>query len=153
MFRISDELKVLFESGVAVLVGSASKDGQPHVAYGWGPKVGPGGESLTVFLDAKRAEATIANVGGGGPIAVTVCSVVSYQSVQVKGRCTGVREPGEDEKAWVERHREVFLTATALVGDPPDLIPKLWMRDVVGIDMRIEAGFNQTPGPGAGLAL
>lgn len=150
---IDSSVRALFDSGCATLVGSASPDGKPHLVYGWGPRLSEDGRSLTVFVDRLRSEQTVSNCTGGRPMGVTVADVVSYRSVQVKGRCTAIGEADAVDREWVERHRAAFLTATALVGDPPGVVRRMWMQEVVRFDMTVEAAFNQTPGPEAGQPL
>lgn len=153
MYFINDELKEFIESGVAVAIGTADQSGRPGLTSGWGPRVGADGTTLTVFLETERAAATLANLQETGQIAMVISSPVSYRSLQFKGRWLGKHEATSEDEAWVQRHREAFLTETALVGDPLDVIQNLWMQDVLRIDFSVERAFDQTPGPAAGAQL
>lgn len=153
MYRISDEIKEFVESGVGVLIGTGDVRGRPHAAYGWGPRVGADGTTVDVFLDAARAERTLADLRANGRIAMTMADPVSYRSIQFKGTFRDSGEPDEADRAWVQQRREAFLSVTSLIGDPPAVVRNLWMDEVVRVAFAVERAFNQTPGPEAGKPL
>lgn len=152
-YQIDAGLKEFLESGVAVIVGTGDADGRPHVAWAWGPRVRPDGVTVDVFLDALRAEQTLSDVKANKRFAMTVAHPVYYRSVQLKGTFRRVAQPDEADEAWVRKHREAFLVATSLVGDPPAAIRSLWLDEVVRVSFRVEQAFDQTPGPRAGTPL
>ena len=152
MYPIEDALKDFIESDVATIVGSAESPERPQIAWGWAPRVA--GEGVVeVFLDAERAERTIANLHKNPRIAITMAQPVSYRSVQLKGDFRDVGPPSEADKAYVQQRREGFLSACVLVGDPPEAIRNLWLDDVVRIAFSVDQAFDQTPGPDAGKPL
>lgn len=153
MFRIDEGLREFCESGVSVLVGTVDATGFPRVAYAWGPRVHPGGERLSVYLERARSGPILSGRATNPQVALTLTDPVSIRSVQLKGRILDVAEPNEAELAWVARHRDAFTVTTSLVGDPPHMIRNLWMDDVIRLDCTAERGFDQTPGPGAGKPL
>lgn len=149
-----DELAAAFLQlpGLAAQVGSAGPDGRPQIAAAWGPRYNPGG-TMTVFLDTARAGKTLANLAMNRNIALILADPISYKSVQLKGEWLSAAPPSDDERAWVQRHREAFASNLALIGDKPDAIRNIWMEDVTRIDFAIHAAFDQTPGPQAGQPL
>ena len=86
-------------------------------------------------------------------IAVVFADPVSYLSVQLKGRWRSTSAVSEEDRAWVQRHRELYASATVLVGDSPDSMRNMWGAEVTRVDFDVEAAFDQTPGPNAGLPL
>jgi hypothetical protein len=153
MYRIDDSLKEFIESGVATLVGTGDSAGRPHIAYGWAPRVVAQEGVVQVFIDAARAESTIANLQQNGRIAVTMAHPVSVRSVQLKGTFKEAGDAQEGDDEYVKQRREDFVTSTSLIGDPPDVIRAMWLDDVVGITFAVEHAFDQTPGPNAGQPL
>lgn len=154
MFRIDDELREFIESGVAVVLGTASNERRPHVTYAWGPKVIEPGDALYVFLERPRAEQVVANLEETQRAAVTFAEPVSYRSVQLKGRYRGMSAATADEDAWVQRHRDAFSSQTALIGDSPGVRRNAWMdAPLLRFEIEVEAGYDQTPGPNAGHPL
>jgi hypothetical protein len=152
-FHIDPALKEFVESGVAVLVATGDKERRPHVTYGWGPRVHADGSTVDVFVDSVRADQTLANLRANGRIAMTVAHPVYVRSVQFKGRFQGIGEGTSEDSAWVQRHRDAFLVSTSLIGDPPEVIRRLWTEDVVRLSFVVERAFDQTPGPEAGKPL
>jgi hypothetical protein len=152
MFRIDDSLKEFIESGVATLVGTGDPSGRPHVAYGWAPRV-KDETTVEVFLDAARAETTLANLEANGRIAVTVAHPVSVRSVQLKGRFREAGPPEAGDNEYVQQRREDLVTSTSLIGDPPDVIRAIWLEEVIRLSFTAEQAFDQTPGPNAGQPL
>lgn len=152
-YRIDDGLKELLESGVGVLVATGDAHGRPHIAYGWGPRIADDRATVDVFLDTARSAQALADLRSTGQIAMTVAHPVSYRSAQIKGDYRDDGDADDDDRAWVARHRDEFLTATSLVGDPPDAIRNLWMEDVVRVSFTVQRAFDQTPGPEAGKPL
>lgn len=152
-FKINGALKEFVESGVGVLVGTGDANGRPHLAYGWGPRVGADGATVDVFIDSLRSGQMLSDVRANGRIAVTIGHPVSYRSVQLKGRVLDHGEATEPDDDWVRKHREAFVIATSLVGDPPETIRNLWLEDVTRVSFQVEQAFDQTPGPEAGKPL
>lgn len=153
MFHIDEPLKDFLESGLAIIVGTASDDGYPHVMYGWGLRVHDDGQTLDVFVDTPRAANAMSDLAENGRIAVTVGEPVSYRSLQFKGTFSGSGEASGDDRAWVTEKREAFLVRASLIGDPPRAIRNLWLDDFHRISFRVERAFDQTPGPEAGRPL
>lgn len=149
---MTDDLREFVASGVAVVVATGDAEGRPHIAYAWGPLVEEDG-TLSVFIDRDRAGVTLEDLRTTERVAVTMSYPVSYRSVQFKGVATGTGDATPEERDHVARHREAFSTATALVGDPPNVIRNLWLDDVIRLSVRVERAFDQTPGPEAGKPL
>jgi hypothetical protein len=108
---------------------------------------------MEVFLDAERAERTLANLTENPRIAVTFADPVSYRSVQLKGEFESRGDVTEADKEYIRERREGFVVSTSLIGDPPETIRKLWMEETIKISLRVEHAFDQTPGPEAGKSL
>jgi hypothetical protein len=153
VFRIDEKLKQYVESGVATIVGTGNESGRPTIAFGWAPRVAEDGTTLEVFIDTERAGTTLKNLRSNGRIAVTLAHPVSYQSVQFKGRFIDAVETPEEDKAWLQQQRDAFVTSTSLIGDPPEIIQKMWMDDTILVSLTVERAFDQTPGPEAGKPL
>ncbi len=152
MYQLDAELKAFLESGVALQAGTADLDGKPHGGSAWGPRVNSDG-SVSIFLDTRRAARPLANLAVNPRIAVVFGDPVSYRSVQLKGRWIATSAATPEENEWVTRHRETLATNLVLVGDDPNSVRNLWMTDVLRIDFVVDAAFDQTPGPNAGMPL
>src|SRR5262245_58356941 len=152
MFRLDEALKAFLHSGIAVQAGTADQNGRPHVTWAWGPRVNDDG-TLSVFLDTARAGRTLANLAVNRKVAVICADPIGYRAIQFKGQWLSASAPSDAERGWVQRHRELFASNLALVGDSPAGIRNLWMENTTRIDFTLEAAFDQTPGPKAGQPL
>jgi general stress protein 26 len=155
VFAIDDELQSYVESGVAVVAATADAEGRPHMTYAWGPRVGKTRSHLTVFIEPSRGAQPLLDIASGGAIAVTFGHPTTYRSVQLKGRVTSVEDASAADLAWVDRHRDDFLSSTSLVGDDPATIRGSWAGDLElrRVEIEVERAFDQTPGPDAGKPL
>ncbi len=153
MFSIDDELKEFCESGVSVILGAVDSQGRPQVGGAWGPRVHPGGQRISVYVEVARSVPILDGLDSNGQIAATFTDPVSSRSIQVKGHILEVGDPNEAEQAWIDRHRDAMTVSCALIGDPPHIIRNLWMDPTIRIDLSVERAFDQTPGPLAGRPL
>jgi hypothetical protein len=84
MTTIVPELATFFEGNGGQYVGTVDADGTPSAGRGWGMRVLPGGSGVRLLV-GHDAE-TIASLRSTGRVAVTVTDVMTYRSVQLKGR-------------------------------------------------------------------
>lgn len=152
MYELNDDVLEYLRGGIAVQVATATPTGRPQATNAWGPRWNGDG-TITLFLDTAAAGQTLANLAVNGKIAVITADPVSYRSIQFKGKWLSASQPTDEEREWVKRHRELFTTAMALVGDDPEAIRNRWLDEVTRVDFEVEAAFDQTPGPNAGLPL
>ena len=152
MYDVTPELKEFLESQVAVQAGTADASGRPAIVNAWGPRVNRDG-TITVFFDTRRAAQPLANLATNPRIALVFGDPITYKSVQVKGRWLATLAASVADLEWVQRHRELFASATVLVGDSPDSMRNMWGEEVTRVDLAPEAAFDQTPGPNAGATL
>jgi hypothetical protein len=140
------------ESPCSLLVGSVSPDGVPDATRGWGIELlGP--DRIRVLL-AANAENTLANLEGGGAIALTTTHFASLVSWQLKGRVTSIGAASADDRI---RH-DAFCAGcvqilTVIEGTPEAVIWRIVPPGIVACEMVVEQVFDQTPGPQAGVCV
>jgi hypothetical protein len=108
---------------------------------------------MDIFIDKSSCDEAVANLRDNGRVAVCFVDVNDLHSLQIKGRCVEVDEPGPDDWGWVDRHRAAFTEAVGFIGFPPQIIRHLWSMQVVRIRFVIDEFYDQTPGPDAGRAI
>lgn len=150
---IGSELQAFLESGVSVLVGTRDRLLVPEGARGFGVRVLPGGAELEVFVPDAWGERTLANLADNGRIAVSVAQPEDHRSVQVKGAMIAIRPGSEAERAAIDRYREALIAKFSVIGYPPSLFHRLNVWPCHVVRLRVEALFEQTPGPRAGVPL
>jgi hypothetical protein len=149
---IEPEVAEQLESPCSLLVGSVSADGVPEATRGWGVEVlGP--DRVRVLL-AANADRTVANVGGGGAIALTTTNFVTLVSWQLKGRAAGIgpATPG-DRIRYDEFCAGCLQILHEIEGTPEDVIARMIPVGIVACEMVVEQVFDQTPGPQAGALV
>jgi hypothetical protein len=140
------------ESPCSLLVASVSPDGVPEASRGWGVQVlGP--DRLRLLL-AANAERTLANVAGGGRMALTTTNFRTLVSWQVKGHATTV-EPATPEDRI--RFDAFCAGCVRILSDldqtPEEVIWRMVPAGIVACDLVVEEVFDQTPGPHAGVRV
>lgn len=141
-----------------VSINAASRNAAfvPSAARGFGCRVDDDGRRLTVFLPCGRCADLLADLRGGGPIAVVFSRPSTHRTLQVKGiRATVAPLARGDRDAMLDYGRsfggeilmlawdDTFATAmTTGVGE-----------DAVAAVFVPAALYDQTPGPGAGRLL
>jgi hypothetical protein len=147
------ERATFLESGCALIVGSASPDGEPNVGRAWGITILPEPGQVRVLLDVED-DATVRNATAGGGVAVTGASIMTLRSVQLKGRALGVEDATAADVGRAERYCEAFygdLYETDRV--ERSLFDRLVPSGYVACTLAVEHVFDQTPGPGAGAPI
>lgn len=148
MIRTEDA--TLLESGGSVVVGTVDGDGMPDASRCWLLRVAPGGDRLRCLLPAHDRR-TLANLEGGGRIAVCFTHVFTLDSVQVKGRALALGEPTAEELEASARYREEFFAnVEASDATPRALLDRMVPAGFVAVDVEVVDTFDQTPGPNAG---
>jgi hypothetical protein len=148
---IGTEEATLLESGGSAVVGTVDAARRPEATRAWGIEVR--GDRLRVLIPA-TSDRSVANLRGGGAVAVTVTEVATLRSVQVKGRAVQVEDATEADRARSERYREAFFDAVHRTdGSDPVRLARMLPAALVAVECTIEAAFDQTPGPDAGRRL
>ncbi len=145
-------LSAFLERGGAMIVGTASRDGEPHAQRGWGCSV-VDPVTIRVLVDATDTVG-LSHLGAGGRIAITSADVRDLRSVQVKGSSLGLEEPTSGDLDRCAAHNDELFTD---IGET-DFVPRVLSERMVPpgyvvCTVRVEEIFDQTPGPGAGAPV
>jgi hypothetical protein len=148
------ETVALLESGCSISVATVGPDGAPHASRGYGLTVLPEGAHVRLLVDADDHVA-LANLAGGGSIAVTCVAVPTLRAVQLKGTADKpVATSDAAVLARAARHLESFFTDVNLTeGTPVALLRRLTPTAFAVCKVAVAEVFDQTPGPGAGSPL
>jgi hypothetical protein len=145
------DVGALLQRGIVVIVGTADDELVPAVARAWGPSLQ--GDRLRVHVEAPDGSAMLANLRPGRPIAATITSPSTYESVQLKGRIAAVGAPGVDEDDRIAEHVDAFVAATSAVGMAEPVARAVFGGALVAVEVDVAERFDQTPGPNAGRRL
>jgi len=151
---LNQELVDFVHSGVVVGVATRDETMRPVLARAWGPQVSADRRLLTLCVAAAEGSAMRANLEGNGAVAIGFSPPTIAKAVQLKGVATVVREPVAEDLERAERHVAAFLAECARIGAPAELAIRMFDRPaLVLIEVPIDEGFDQTPGPTAGRRL
>jgi hypothetical protein len=148
---LDPETVALLESGCSIAVATVDPDGAPHASRGFGLTVLPDGIHVRLLLDAAD-RANLANLAGGGSIAVTGVAVPTLKAVQIKGRADEpILTTDAGDLARAARHLDSFFTDVSSVeGTPIALVDRLTPTAFAVCTVTVAEVFDQTPGPRAG---
>ena len=149
---LSPETTAFLESGCALIVAVVDAGLRPRANRGWGLDV-IGDGVVRILLDADD-ETTLAYLAERDAIAITGTSVVTLQSVQLKGHALSVEPADDDDRARADRYRDAFFTDVVVTdGFDRAMLERLVPGDYVACTVAVDAAFDQTPGPQAGSAM
>lgn len=141
----------LLESGVSLVVGTVDAEGLPDATRAWSAR--RQGDDVRILLPTTSARA-LANLEGGGLIALTATMVDTLRSMQLKGRALAVEPATDDDRATMAAYvREFFANVQRTDGSDPERLQNLVPDDVVAVVFAVDHVFDQTPGPRAGARL
>ena len=150
---LTDELVEFVESGVTNLVATRDAELRPECMRGAGTLVAQDRKTLTLLVPEATAGRTLRNVADNGRIAATFSRPVDHRTVQIKGTVVHSRPATEDERLAQERYLASLVEQLYWVGLPRSVVRRMRCSPAVALSVRIEAIFDQTPGPGAGKKL
>ena len=150
---IATDLAAFLESGVSVLVGTRDARLMSECQRALGVRVEPDRQHVTVFVPGATGERIVADARATGRVAICCARIADHQSIQLKGDAVEIRQALESERAVIDRYREAFADALALIGMPRATTLRMAHWPCWAIRVRVDASFVQTPGPGAGRPL
>jgi hypothetical protein len=139
--------------GRSVLVGTVDPAGRPACCRGVGLRLAEDRQGVTVYLPVATGAETVANLATTGRIAVVSSEPLSHETLQLKGRIQAVRIAAAEEEALVRECLERFADALDQVGLPRAVTRTLACWPAFAVDVAVEAVFDQTPGPRAGVLV
>jgi hypothetical protein len=148
------QTRTFLEGGCALIIGTVSRDGEPHATRGWGLDViGSDPDTVQIVVDADDSVA-IANLQPGATLATTGGDVRTLQSVQVKGTVVTAPVQSDDLELRVQQYCDAFFRDVEEVdGTPRAKLERIVPRRFAALVVEIGDQFDQSPGPGAGARI
>ena len=147
------ELMTILESGAGLVVGTVSTDGEPRADRAWAASVVDAESCRLRFVMSADDPAVVENLQGA-MVSLTGAEVITYQSVQLKGRPVVVEAATAGGLELAHRQSEAFFEAVHRSdGNPVESLRRMLPHRMVAVEMLVEETFDQTPGPSAGTAL
>lgn len=151
---IDPRLQAFLANPVMVVLAAADETGRAALARGMGARVQAGEAAVEVFVSRAQWGGVVRALQSGARVAVTLSRPETYETYQIKGAVTACRSPDDDGLAFAAAYCE-RISAHLLSLGPLQRHIACWIttEDLVGVHVRVEQLFNQTPGPGAGDLL
>jgi hypothetical protein len=150
---IASDLASFLEEGIGIHLASRTAALEPNGVRALAVKVEEAGAVLAVYVTTVAAESVLADYRANGQVAVLFGRPVDERSVQVKGIFLDVRDRREDERAMVSGQWEGYRANLGLIGIPRAVYDRGPRWPVRVVRLRVNAIFDQTPGPSAGETL
>ena len=154
---LSSEQVELLESGVSILVGTCDANHRPETTRGLGVRVSADRRTVTVLLNAALANRVRADLAAdraaGGRIAVAFSRIFDHHSIQLKGRAVALRDGDGEDTLVQQRYLVAFAEQLSIAGLPRSVVQQIHLSPCLAVDVEVEAIFDQTPGPRAGVEV
>jgi hypothetical protein len=149
----ASELMAMIDSGAGLIVGTVSAEGEPRADRAWAAVVLDEEGRRVRFVMSADDPAVVRNLEAGS-VSLTGAQVVTYQSIQLKGRPVVVEAPTADDIEMARVQTATFFDAVHRTdGNPVEALWRMLPLQMVAVEMVVEETFDQTPGPAAGAAI
>lgn len=150
---LDSRLAAFLEQGLGMHMATRNEALQPNGARVSAIKVTDHGTTVVVYLPVRSAGALLDDLRQNGQAAVVCVWPPDDRGCQVKGTFVDARPAAADEEPFVRGQWEALRDALEAVG-LPRLATEGWVVwPCTAIRLRVNAVFDQTPGPGAGAPL
>jgi hypothetical protein len=146
-----DDLRLFLELGLSLVCVTRDSRMLPEITRCGGARLGDDG-ILRVLFAMPESTRTLANIEDNGALALSCVRPTTYRTLQVKGHDARRIEWPEGDPIPLA-HREKFMSEVEVLGLPRTITGSLWSTRFVAIGFTPTDIFDQTPGPGAGLAF
>jgi len=150
---IDQQLAAFLQEGVGIHVGTRTAALQPNGTRALAVTVDGDGLHVVVYVAAVAAARILPDLDDNGQIAVGFGRPIDDRACQVKGVFLDARPAADGERAAVCAQWDGFLASLEKIGIPR-AATRAWVTwPAVAIRFRVNALFDQTPGPGAGAPI
>ena len=153
---LDDALASFVQGPVSIVAASRDASCVPSAARTLGCRVSADRWTVTLLLAQSQSAELLADLRRGAPIAVVFCRPSTHQTIQLKGLRAELATAGAEGLALQNRYASAYTEELARVGRPKAFLAALHEtepNDLVAVSFTPTAAFQQTPGPGAGVAL
>ena len=147
---LSQQLASFLEEGLAIHLATHNARLEPSAARVAALTVDPDRRHVLAFLSEGGASAVLADLEDNGQVAIVCARPPDERGCQVKGTFVEAREATSGERALVTTQWERFRDRLEMIGLPRLATDGWVIWPCTAIRFRVQAVFDQTPGPRAG---
>lgn len=150
---LDKQLAGFLEEGLASHLGTRNSTLEPNAARVIAVRVDEDRRHVVAYVPSVAARAVLPDLESNGQVTLVCTRPPDDKGCQVKGVFTDAREAHADERAAVLAQWERFRDSLEAIG-LPRVASDAWVTwPAVAIRFRVNAVFDQTPGPGAGAPI
>jgi len=150
---IQGPLAAFLQEGVGIHLATRTAALEPNGTRALAVKVEDDGRHLVVYVAQAASARIVGDLHDNGQAAVSFGRPVDDKACQVKGVFVSLRDASDEERPFIAAQWDGFLAKLEQIGIPR-AATRAWITwPVVAIRLRVNALFEQTPGPGAGAPM
>jgi len=153
MLVITDAVVAFLQVARSIAVGTCDALGRPHATRAAAVRLWDDRQHVTLFLAQAISAPTLENVRGNPRLALQISSPIDHRTLQLKGRVVQTRSAEAGDEAFVHQFVEDLGRVVDQLGMPFERVVRMRHWPAHAFDVRVEATYLQTPGPGAGQPL
>jgi hypothetical protein len=150
---IDQELAAFFQEGIAIQLGTRNDHLEPSGVRVVAAAVEPDGSHVVAYVPTAAARHVLPDLESNGQAAIVFARPPDERACQLKGTFAGARAATADEREFVQAQWNRWLDRLTTIGIGRPTFEHWTTWPCVAIRIRVNAIFNQTPGPGAGAPL
>ena len=150
---IDTELAAFLQEGIGIQLATRNAALEPNGVRVVAARVEKDGTHVVAYVPDISARHVLPDLESNGQAALVFARPPDERACQVKGMFAGARSSTDDERAVVEAQWDRWLDRLVTIGLPREAFEHWVTWPCVAIRVRVNAIFNQTPGPGAGARL
>lgn len=150
---LSEQLAQFLEEGLSTHIASRNERLEPNAARVAALVAGDDGRHLVAYVPTAGAALVLPDLRANGQAAIVSARPPDERGCQVKGSFVDAWEATEAERAIVTVQWERFRDRLEAIGFPRLATDSWVIWPCMAIRVRVQALFDQTPGPGAGARL
>jgi hypothetical protein len=150
---IDAELAAFLQEGIAIFLGTRNQRLEPNGTRVVAVSVDADGTHVEAFVPDVAAGDLVTDLDATRQAALVFARPPDERACQLKGTFAGARRARDEERAMVEAQWRRWLDRLTTIGYPHAMFEHWTTWPCVAVRVRVNAIFNQTPGPGAGAPL
>lgn len=147
---IDRSLSEFLQSGLGIHLGTRSESLEPAGARVAACRVEDDGKHVVAFVPKAASPEVFDNLRNNGRAALSFVRPADDRAIQLKGLMLFSWDATPDEEAFARAQWDGFLAHLAAIGLPGAATSSWRMFPCVSVRIKVQAVFDQTPGPAAG---
>jgi ribosomal protein S12 len=147
------QVSAFLEEGLSTYIASRNARLEPNAARVAALRIDADGQHVTAYVPRAGAHLVLPDLQANGQVALVCARPPDERGCQVKGVFVGAWEAPEDDRALVTAQWERFRDKLEGIGLPRQATDGWAPWPCTAIRLRVQAVFDQTPGPGAGARV